>query len=468
MMCHGASADSRPAPGGPVLNAPASVNGDATPSKEAASQGPPTQMTLVPDNYKEAADGLDDAPSIQRAVDAACAGNVKTLAFHARRYQINSPVTQNCSANWQGQGYEEQAGANYAAPGTWFDIGAGFSGKLASPITIAAGAGSTFENFGVAEPSQPPPPIANYDPSFPADSAKLRIVGYAPGRWSPAPFYFVFSVTGSPGNLFRHIMLDGVNQGFRVDHSGRTSFEDIRGQVFNTMFDIHESYDVSRITDVHNWPYWSLADPVMAYDQENAYVIASYRNDTPFWENIFGFGVRAVLYLADDPDGTTTGIQAGKVSCDYTVYCIQTDTRSPVQVTGQFGSIRTFGPMWSTTYPASLVQYPGSSMLQLDSSAVLQIGSMENFGTDVATMSLNAPKQPSNLMIGSLFVHANMMSPHSFVARFPTVSATIPSLVTISMVPAIAGATAGFRNTNTGSNGPGIGVYQYGAATPIH
>ena len=425
-------------------------------------------MVLIPDSYKEAADGLDDAPSIQRAIEAACAGTVRTLVFHARRYQINSPITQNCSANWEGQGYEEQAGANYAAPGTWFDIGAGFSGKLTSPINIAAGAGSTFENFGVAEPSQPPPPTANYDPLFPAGSAKPRIVSYTPGKWSPAPFYFVFSVTGSPGNLFRHIMLDGVNQGFRMDHSGRTSFEDVRGQVFNTMFEIHESYDVSRITDVHDWPYWSLADPVIACDQENAHVIASYRNDTPFWDNVFGFGVRAVLYLADDPDGTTTGIQAGKVSCDYTVYCIQTDTRSPVQVTGQFGSIRTFGPMWSTTYPASLVQYPGSSMLQLDSSAVLQIGSMENFGTDVATMSLNAPKQPSNLMIGSLFVHANMMSPHSFVARFPTVSATIPSLVTISMAPAIAGATAGFRNTNTGSNGPGIGVYQYGAATPIH
>ena len=263
-------------------------------------------------------------------------------------------------------------------------------------------------------------------------------------------------------------MLDGINQGFHVDHSGRTNFEDIRGQVFNTMFEIHESYDVSRITDVHNWPYWSSADPVLAYDQEHAYVIASYRNDTPFWDNIFGFGVRAVLYLADDVDGTTTGIQAGKISCDSAVYCIRANTNAPVQVTGQFASIRTFGSKWSTTYPTSLVQYPGSSMLQLDSSAVLQIGSMENFGTDVATVIFTAPKSPSNLMVGSLFVHADSMSSNSFIAKFPTTNASIPSLLTISMTPAIAGTVAGFRNSNTPPNGSGVGVYQYNTATGFH
>lgn len=468
MLCSSANAYSPPALGDPIPNAPTMADGGAAPAQETLSQGAPRSMFLVPDAYKETFDGLDDAPSIQRAIDAACAGAVKTLAFYARRYKINSPITQNCLANWEGQGFEEQPGSNYAASGTWFDIGAGFSGALASPINVVAGAGSVFENFGVAEPSQPTPPSASYDPLFPAGSASPRIVGYTPGTWSPAPFYFVFSIKGSPGNLFRHIMLDGVNQGFHVDHSGRTNFEDIRGQVFNTMFDIHESYDVSRITDVHDWPYWSSADPVMAYDQEHAYVVASYRNDTPFWENIFGLGVRAVLYLADDADGTTTGIQAGNISCDSAVYCIRVNTGAPVQVTGQFASIRTFGSKWNTTHPVPLAQYPGSSMLQLDSSAVLQVGSMENFGTDVATVVFNAPKRPSNLMVGSLFVHADHMSAGSFVVKFPDASASIPSLLTLGMTPAIAGTAAGFRNTNNRPNGSGIGVYQYSTASILH
>ncbi len=466
MLCCSANAYSPP--GAPILKAPTIADGGANPNQEAMSEAAPRRMVLVPDTYKETSDGLDDAPSIQRAVNAACAGNVKTLAFYARRYKINSPITQNCLANWEGQGFEEQPGSNTAASGTWFDIGAGFSSTLASPITVVAGTGSVFENFGVAEPSQPTPPSASYDPLFSAGSASPHILGYTPGTWSPAPFYFVFSIKGSPGNLFRHIMLDGVNQGFHVDHSGRTNFEDIRGQVFNTMFEIHESYDVSRITDVHDWPYWSSADPVMAYDQEHAYVVASYRNDTPFWENIFGLGVRAVLYMADDPDGTTTGIQAGNISCDSAVYCIRINTGAPVQVTGQFGSIRTFGSKWSTVHPIPLVQYPGSSMLQLDSSAVLQVGSMENFGTDVATVVFNAPKRPSNLMVGSLFVHADHMSAGAFVVKFPVASGTIPSLLTLGMPPAIAGAPAGLRNTNNRPNGSGIGVYQYSAASIFH
>ena len=464
---HSAGAYSPSPPSGPVPGTPAITDGSAVPVRDAASQASLGQI-VVPDSYKEAADGSDDAPSIQRAINAACAGDVKTLLFHARRYRINSPITQNCLANWEGQGYDEQAGPNYEAPGTWLDVGASFSGSPASPINIVAGAGSTFENFGVAEPSQPAPPIANYDPAFPAGSARPRILGYTPSAWSPAAFPFVFSVKGSPGNLFRHVLLDGINQGFHLENSGRTNFEDVRGQVFNTMFDIHESYDVSRITDVHNWPYWSSTDPVMAYDQENAHVISSYRNDSPFWDNIFGFGVRDVLYLANDVDGTTTGIQAGKISCDSAVYCIRVNASTPVQVTGQVASMRTFGSRWITVYPAPLVQYPGSSMLQLDSSAVLQIGSMENFGTDAATVSFNAPKQPSNLMVGSLFVHANQMSPNSLIARFPTARASIPSLLTIGMVPAIAGTVAGFHNTNTPPNGTGIGTYQYSAAIAVH
>ena len=463
--CHGAGAYSPSPSNGP--GTPAIADSSAVPGR-AASQALPGQTALVPDSYKEAVDGADDAPSIQRAVNAACAGDVKTLLFQARRYRINSPVTQNCLANWEGQGYDEQAGTNYTAPGTWLDVGASFSGSSASPINIVAGAGSTFENFGVAEPSQPAPPIAKHDPAFPAGSARPHILGYTPSTWSPAAFPFVFSVKGSPGNLFRHILLDGINQGFHLENSGRTNFEDIRGQVFNTMFDIHESYDVSRITDVHNWPYWSPADPVMAYDQENAHVISSYRNDSPFWDNIFGFGVRDVLYLADDTDGTTTGIQAGKISCDSAVYCIQVNAGTPVQVTGQIASMRTFGSKWITVHPAPLVQYPGSSMLQLDSSAVLQIGSMENFGTDAATVSFNAPKQPSNLMVGSLFVHANQMSPNSFIAKFPTARTGIPSLLTIGTAPAIAGTAAGFHNTNTPPNGTGIGTYQYSAAIAVH
>ena len=468
ILHHSAGAYSPPFPDGPSLSRPAIADGSSNAGKEAASQALLSQMALIPDSYKEAADGSDDAPSIQRAINAACVGDVKTLLFHAKRYSINSPITQSCLANWEGQGYDEQAGSNYAAAGTWFDVGAGFSGVLASPINIVAGAGSTFENFGVAEPSQPAPPVANHDPLFPAGSAQPRILSYTPHAWSPAAFSFVFSVRGSPGNLFRHIMLDGVSQGFHADHSGRTNFEDIRGQVFNTMFDIHESYDVSRITDVHDWPYWSSADPVMAYDQENAHVISSYRNDTPLWDNIFGFGVRAVLYLADDTDGTTTGIHAGKISCDSAVYCIRVNASTPVQVTGQFASLRTFGAKWSTIYPAPLVQHPGSSMVQLDSSAVLQIGSMENFGTDVATVSFNAPASPSNLLVGSLFVHADLMSPNSVIAKFPTDGASVPSLLTIGMAPAISGTVAGFHNTNTPPNGSGIGTYQYSAAIAVH
>ncbi len=468
MLCCSANAYSPAVPGDSIPNVPTMADAGAAPGQGTLSQAAPRPMTLVPDAYKEASDGLDDAPSIQRAIDAACAGTGRTLAFYARRYKINSPITQNCMANWQGQGFEEQAGANYAAAGTWLDIGPGFSGTLASPINVTAGAGSVFENFGVAEPSQPAPPTANYDPSFPAGSASPHILGYTPSTWSPAPFYYAFSVKGSPGNIFRHIMLDGINQGFHVDHSGRTNFEDIRGQVFNTMFEVHESYDVSRITDVHDWPYWSSADPVMAYGQEHGYVVASYRNDTPFWEDIFGFGLRAVLYMADDADGTTTGIQAGKISCDSVVYCIRVNTGAAAQVTGQFGSLRTFGSKWSTVHPTSLVQYPGSSLLQLDSSAVLQIGSMENFGTDAATVTFNAPKRPSNVLVGSLFVHADHMSAGAFVVKFPTANATIPSLLTVGMTPAIAGTAAGFRNTNNRPNGSGIGTYQYNAASTFH
>ena len=435
---------------------------------------------LLVDRFYQPADGADDAPAMQRVVNLICSGATRSrnMRFLAEHYTINSQVQQPCTVNWKGGGYQEQLSGSLAlptAPGTWFDLGSKFIGVSSGqgPFLITAGPGSVIENFGLDEPGMPAAPV-------PVVNSSGQITGYNPSSWTPAAYWYAFEVQGSPGVLFRHIMLNGINAGFLVNGSGRTSFQDIKGQVFSYTFSIQESYDVSRITDVHIWPYWSSADPVMLYQQANAKVIGSGRNDSPFWDNIFGFGVFSTIDIFANTDGTTTGAQVGKVQCDSNIECVHIENLAAgQQASMSIAEVRTFDQVWSTIYGYTTTHNPNSTLLQLDGGAVLQIGQIENFGTDVATITEGNATSPSNVQIGSIYVHLNQMSGGgSFPAsttgdtcrlvKFPTATGTVGALVTVSMPPLLAGTCTSYEATNTPPNGSGIGTLQWNMPTVQH
>jgi hypothetical protein len=66
---------------------------------------------------------------------------------------------------------------------------------------------------------------------------------------------------------------------------------------------IDGALDIVRINDVHFWPFWSIEPSVMQYVQHNAYGIRSYRNDNPFFSQIFTYGYHTGMHFGKSPGG---------------------------------------------------------------------------------------------------------------------------------------------------------------------
>lgn len=455
------------------------MNGDIS-GQHFATSGAVTMPTIsegvarrgfTPDDYIQTADAGDDSISIQRVINGVCGGALRSsnLSFLSRHYSLRSPINQPCKIDWNGQGWLEQLNGQASipsAPGTWFDVGPSFASGATAPITLGGSAsGSVVRDVAFSEPGQPAPPNPNVNSSG-------QVIGWP--AWAPIAYPPVFNVTQAPGVLFHHLFFPGVYQGVHTEGSGRTSFTDIKGQSFDYLIDMHYAFDVSRIVDIHGgWPFWSSADPVLQYGQAHADVIRSFRNDTPFWDRIFVFGVRSGIAIDTDPQGqsaylpggSTTGFALGIISCDFTVHCLWIKPNAASQ--GHTQSIRSYGQKWDTIAADPVVMMPGSNVMQIDGTGVFQISMMQNFGSDGETINFTSTANGSNIAIGSLYGILTRMSPNSVVARFPTTGGPL-SLLSISIPLLTPDHPSGFADTNTSPNGSGQGTMQVGTMTVVH
>lgn len=426
---------------------------------------------FAPEDYIEPSDAGNDSISIQRVINGICGGVLRSsnITFSSRHYSLLTPVNQPCKIDWNGRGWQEQLNGPAsipAAPGTWLDIGPGFANGATASVTLGGNAsGSVIRDIASSQPGQPAPPNPNVNSSGQVTSWPA---------WAPVAYPPVFNVSNAPGVLFDHMFFPGVYQGVHTEGSGRTSFHDIKGQAFDYLIAMHYAYDVSRIDNIHGgWPYWSSADPVLQYQQANTDVIRTYKNDTPFWDRIFVFGVRSAIAIDAEgqgqysywPGGTTTGFDLGTLSCDFTVHCLW--IKATAQAQGFTKSIRSYGQKWDTVAADPVTMMPGSNVMQIDGTGVFQIGMIQNFGSDAETVNFTSTTYGSNVAVGSLYSILTRMSPNSVVARFPTTGSPL-SLLSISIPLLTPDAPPGFADTNTSPNGSGQGTMQIGTMTVVH
>lgn len=388
------------------------------------------QLALVPEAFKLAADAGDDARSVQRAINTVCAGGGGQLRLLARHYSMRSPVVQPCLVHWIGQGWQEQptgvdlTGASLS--GTWLDFTAGAFGSTGgtNPITISgvAAAGSIIERLGVSQ------------------TVALPAVGDT--IWTPPSTPFLLQAENVNGGVeFRDIMCRGVDKCIGAHVSGRTSFRDIRGQAWRVLVKIDKSYDASRLDEIHAWPYYSTDNRVLAFQQANAAVVLSQRSDTPLFGRVFAFGVNAGLAFDASANegslagGTTTGATVDSLSCDFVRHCLL-GTPGAYGVQVQVGQLRSFGQQWGKTdaqVAARDGMLTGSDVIALlGPSAFIQVGNLENYGTDDTTVRMSSPT-PSTVQIGALYAILTRMSANSTLVVMTGGAHT----VTLSMPPAL-------------------------------
>ncbi|NVN09696.1 hypothetical protein [Nguyenibacter vanlangensis] len=355
------------------------------------------QFIVVPDSLKIPADGSDDAPSIQRAINSATShGGGVRIKFLPRVYNIASQISAlnpgvfDCVPSSLQQ-------ANALGGGTIFSISSSFIGSTASPF-LFTGSGVIGTKIRGCEIYEGQPPSANPSPG-----------GSIPS-WTPNNYPPVFDVETVPGSIeFSDLTWMGVTRGIHADFSGRVSIYNQFGQVYIYLSDIHHSYDVDRIYNIHEWDYVSGGLDVLKYQQTNTNVIQLGRVDSPMLDKIFVFGVASgVRTLADGsaadatgatrPGGTATKVQIGTIDCDQGLRCVWNGSDG---ASFQIDQMETQHLDLTAATPAAIAN---SGDIALDGSAFVQFGRIYTQHPAVASIVFNSTSNCSVVHGGSLII----------------------------------------------------------------
>ncbi|MCW4589635.1 hypothetical protein NO263_03470 [Gluconacetobacter entanii] len=403
---------------GVVLGCPLSVQAQEV---SEAARVAVVHDVIFPDDLKLAGDGMDDAPTIQRAVSMICnARDHRSMAgiiqLQARVYEIDSTVDVPCAVTIRGTGWQEQMPLS---AGTWLHITSKGAGSPAIHVHGREARGTVIRD------------IALYQ-DHPAPSSVAR-TAWKPTEYAPA---ILFSRIDG-GVFLNHLLFAGIYGGVYADGVGRFEANGIYGEFYRYGISIHHSYDVDRIYDVHGWGYYTQSNTkshpqnmlltreqvgnIQDWKTENENLIVLGRADTPFLDNIFGLGTHSVLQLTQDSNvgdyigGHPSKIHSGKLSCDQSKYCLWVDNTTRGQVTGLFSQLD-----WQGEDSARLGKnIPDNAAIQLDGSAQLQIGDMFVQNVSGAAINMTNTSQCSNLMIHSMFGGFNQSPPSAPVAHMP-------------------------------------------------
>ena len=396
---------------------------------------------LVPDTLKIASDGTDDAPSINRAATQ-CRNQLAIrceIDLLPRVYQINSGVNlAEAQIILHGMDIQERmpalTGGVPVTPwaGTWLQVSStGFA-----PVTLGGygGGGTVIENLGIYE-VQPTPPTN--------------------GSWTPTAYGpFFSSQNGGLSLTYRNIFMLGITQGIYSDGDQRLTVDGIKGQAFQYAVSAHHDYDTATVKNIHMWPFWSDATPVVAYQQANLDAVILGRVDGGFLDNIFSFGTRSAIRLAADgdenssePGGPPTKIWIGALSCDFTYACIWGDS-----TVGSFdisvGYMNTQGQAYGVS-PAAPI--PGASAFILNGYGSLNIHELYTQFADNAVGQVLSATGTSHVSIGAIRVDPTPMRANGFLFGGSTPSSGA-NQITLATRPLIVGVEpSGFTVFQTGS-----------------
>jgi hypothetical protein len=283
-------------------------------------------------------------------------------------------------------------------------------------ITGTLSRGTTFRDVSV-EQVQAPPTAQN---------------------WTPIQYPPFFDIVDTYGEIrFENVFAAPAYFLIRSRKSGRLFVDGLRGQILQTGFDIDESLDVARITDVHFWNYWTSSPNVTRWQQENLNVFVFGRVSHPFIDRVFAFAAHSLLHVVAGSDGSLGNLQAGALSCDFCALGLWIEGNN---VTGQIGSF-----VWQgEKIPARSGPIEGSRAILLTGSrAVLVIGALFTDRSDAGPIELTGSRNVVDIGSG-LFIRPSLQ-----VAGAPIVKNTgNDNKVSFSLRPAVRGIEAPLTDGN--------------------
>jgi Repeat of unknown function (DUF5907) len=250
-------------------------------------------------------DTTDIAPPINRALLAAAAQRGQVVRIPQGMYRLSSPVNfaAGKGLTLKGDGWTAPAAQLYAYDtqpffGTWLHISS--TGFL--PVNVY-GSGSTVKDIAFMQ-----------DHPLPVDGV----------AWSPTDYPFVINLytaltccgptdpgavqTGLGDTLVDNVFFHRVNKGITQVHSGewsagRLDIRSVHGQLFTIGIQYVFAADLSRINNVHFWPWWSQHAEVMRWQETHMYALIGYRADGLQVKDFFAYSSFCGVCFLQGQDG---------------------------------------------------------------------------------------------------------------------------------------------------------------------
>ena len=252
-----------------------------------------TGATLSVLDFGATADGTtDDTTAIQRALDEAGKTAGTTVQLPLGRYLIAGSLHVRPSTVLRGE-YHAMGRERGTVLLSTFG-----KGETDGPGCIVMGPGTTVRNIAVNYPEQD------------AEAGE--------------PVAYPYAITGAPSSHIEHVFLFNPYQGINLDGCHLNLVRNVWGEPLRVGIHSDHTYDVSRIENVHFWPYFTLGKPLREWVQQNGVAFEFGRSDWQSVTNTFCYGyhtgyrffrteaARDGAYAAGTTNGSFFGIGADR------------------------------------------------------------------------------------------------------------------------------------------------------------
>lgn len=278
----------------------------------------------------------DSAAGVQAAITfVAASGDAYELFVPEGVYRCDSKITIAGGIRIRGQGaspYYATIGSR--GGGSWFyfnHTGIGFEIKGTASALLGD---VSLANFGTYR-NQPAPGVG----------------------WTPTANDYDIYIDNSDV-LIDDLMLLNPTKGIYLTngHYGRLEINRLRGQAFNNLIRINESYDVVKLNNVHQWPFWKDDSNVHAYTMSNLDTIYWERCDNPLVSNLFTIYGRSGMRFGQAAAGKVAKIHLVNADFDRGKYGVWVDSTVTTGVTGQLENVTYQGEIGMTGSVGILVE----------------------------------------------------------------------------------------------------------------
>lgn len=301
----------------------------------------------------------DDTAALQAAVTES-ASSGRTLHVPPGQINLTAAVNVGQGAHIVGAGlpsyYNPTTYTALTNNQTWFVLNHSDKGFVAdSGALFSSGNQSrSFRGFGTFRPLQPE---------------------FLHAPYTPGPFSWDIYLVGCNDVVLDEILIlnptAGINSTLGTQGStGRITFGRILGQPISIGIQIDYNYDVSRLNQIHFWPFWRMTAAAVTYTATSAYAIVMGRVDNfmadelfffGYWRGIQFFNRAAVAGNANGPGGTAGNFQIGKLQSDSCGSAIAIDAAAD-GVTGTIGQLIAYGANLSFDAPAFSIDGTNASL----------------------------------------------------------------------------------------------------------